>query len=183
MATKSPLLLLLGAGSGVGASVSRVFTAKGYRIALVSRSDSSSAANTSPEQLHTQADLSKPESIPSIFAKVEQHFNTVPSVVIYNASKATRNPPENPFSLEVDELRQAIELMTLGGYQAAKEAVKGFEKLPDSASRTFIYTGNILNNTTLPGFLDLGVGKSAAAHIVESAAKAFAGKGYKYVTS
>lgn len=173
----SPVLLLLGAGSGVGASVSRVFSKKGYRTALVSRSGSQT--NTSPSQIHIQADLSKPNSIPSIFAKVEQHFGTAPSVVIYNASKATQNPPENPFALEVDELRQAVELMTLGGYQAAKEAVKGFEKLPATASRTFIYTGNILNNGPLPGFLDLGVGKIAAAHFVESAAKAFAGKGYK----
>jgi hypothetical protein len=59
--------------------------------------------------------------------------------------------------------------------------VLAFEQLPESASKTFIYTGNITNEIPLAPLLDLGVGKSATAHIIQSAAAAYKGKGFKLV--
>ena len=69
---------------------------------------------------------------------------------------------------------------TVSPFVAAQQAAIGFAQLPESASRTFIYTGNILNTITVPKFLDLGVGKSATAHIIESAAAAYKDRGFKY---
>jgi len=62
---------------------------------------------------------------------------------------------------------------------AAKEAVSGFAQLPASASKTFIYTGNILNVAIIPGFLDQGMGKSAGAHMMWAAAAAYNDQGFK----
>lgn len=64
--------------------------------------------------------------------------------------------------------------------QAAHEAVVRFDTLSATASRTFIYTGNILNSTTIAPLLSLGIGKSATAHVIESASKAYGNKGYRY---
>jgi hypothetical protein len=64
-------------------------------------------------------------------------------------------------------------------FVAAQQAVVAFAELPSSASRTFIYTGNILNTVTLPRFLSLGVGKSATAYLISDASTAYKPRGYK----
>ncbi|CAI6307651.1 unnamed protein product [Periconia digitata] len=177
MSSDSPILLLFGSGANTGANVTRVFSAKGYRIAQVSRS--ASGENTA-EKISIAGDFTDYESIPSIFAKVKEQFGGIPSVVVFNASGVTPNDASNPFSLKVEDLNRTLKINTLSAYSAAKEATKGFEQLPADASRTFIYTGNILNMTTIPTMLDLGVGKTGMAHVIESASKAFADKGFKF---
>jgi hypothetical protein len=64
-------------------------------------------------------------------------------------------------------------------FVAAQKAVESFSELPNSAAKTFIYTGNILNEIILPGFVTQGVGKSGAAHMIRVAADAYKGRGYK----
>ena len=73
-----------------------------------------------------------------------------------------------------------MHINTTSAFAAAQQAVAAFETLPASASRTFIYTGNALNTTTMAPLLDLGVGKSATAHVVQVAAAAYRDKGFKY---
>jgi hypothetical protein len=64
-------------------------------------------------------------------------------------------------------------------FVAAQQAVAGFAQLPASASRTFIYTGNVLNVAILPKFMSNGVGKSGAAHMMWAASAAYNDRGYK----
>lgn len=64
---------------------------------------------------------------------------------------------------------------------AAKKAVQGFEKLPSTASRTFIYTGNFMNKHTLPFLVNAGMGKAATAHLLATAQEAYEPKGYRSV--
>jgi hypothetical protein len=73
-----------------------------------------------------------------------------------------------------------LNINTTSAFVAGQQAVLGFEQLSDSASKTFIYTGNILNTTTMAPLMDLGVGKSATAHIIQSAATAYKDRGFKY---
>jgi hypothetical protein len=74
-----------------------------------------------------------------------------------------------------------LHINTTSAFVAAQQAALSFKKLPDHRSKTFIYTGNILNETTIASLLDGGVGKSATAHIIRSAAAAYRNKGFKYV--
>jgi hypothetical protein len=92
----------------------------------------------------------------------------------------TATPPHDPLSLTLADFTRDTSITTTSAFVAAQQAALGFAQLPDSASRTFIYTGNIMNTTILPSFLDLGVGKSGAAHIIPSAAAAYEDRGYKY---
>ncbi len=90
------------------------------------------------------------------------------------------NDAKDPLvSLPLADFTRDLTINTTSAFVAAQQAVLSFKELPDSAARTFIYTGNILNETTLAPFLDLGVGKSATAHIIQSAAAAYKDKGYK----
>lgn len=92
----------------------------------------------------------------------------------------TPNPPNDPLSLQLADFNKDFNINTVSAFVAAQQAATGFAQLPDSAAKTFIYTGNILNTTIIPPLLDLGVGKAATAHIIQSAAAAYKDRGYKY---
>jgi hypothetical protein len=92
----------------------------------------------------------------------------------------TANPPKDPLSVSISDFTKDLTINTISTFAAAQAAIQGFAQLPDTASRTFIYTGNILNtNFIIPPLLDLGVGKSATAHVIHSASAAYKEKGYK----
>ena len=95
------------------------------------------------------------------------------------AAAATLNDANDPLALPLTNFARDLTINTTSAFAAAQQAALSFKDLPDPASKTFIYTGNILNTKTLPVFLDLGVGKSATAHVIESAAKAYSTRGFK----
>lgn len=80
----SPVLLILGAGANVGASVARSFASKGYKVAVTSRSGQKDTETT--DYLNIQSDLSDPYSVKGVFSKVKEAFGVGPSVVVYNGN-------------------------------------------------------------------------------------------------
>ena len=85
------------------------------------------------------------------------------------------NPPEDPFKVTIDELSADFNVNGVSVYAAAAEAVKGFEELKSkgelgSGGGTFIFTGNILNDTVSPSFVTFGMSKGAGALLIKSLA-------------
>lgn len=99
--------------------------------------------------------------------------------IVFLAGAVTMNDAKDPLSLPLADFTRDFTINTTSAFVAAQQAVLSFKELPDSAARTFIYTGNITNEIPLAPLLDLGVGKSATAHIIQSAAAAYKDKGYK----
>jgi hypothetical protein len=95
------------------------------------------------------------------------------------ASAGAPNDAANPLSLSVTDFARDLTINTTSAFVAAQQSIVAFEKLPESASKTFIYTGNILNITPIPVLLHGGVGKTATAHIIQSAAAAYKDRGIK----
>ncbi len=82
MSASLSIALIFGAGPNVGAGVVRAFSAKGYKIATVSRT---ATPDASDKRLHIQADLEDPESVSTVFETVRKQLGH-PSVVVYNGS-------------------------------------------------------------------------------------------------
>ncbi|KAM0425864.1 hypothetical protein ACHAPT_008802 [Fusarium lateritium] len=177
MAPNSPVALILGAGSNIGHHVGRAFAAKGYKIALAARSLKEEDSTSS--QLHIRSDFSDPDSVEKVFSTVKSQLGT-PYVVVYNAGAVTPNDAKNPLSLDLKAFTRDLAINTTSAFAAAQQAALAFEELPESASRTFIFTGNFLNDNTIVSFMDLGVGKSATAHVIKCAAEAYGSKGFKF---
>ncbi|RKK13380.1 hypothetical protein BFJ66_g14383 [Fusarium oxysporum f. sp. cepae] len=177
MAAKSPIVLILGSGPNIGQCVARKFASEGFRVAIASRSQKE--ADSTDKQLNIKTDLTKPLEVADAFSKVKTTFGT-PSVVVYNASAAAFPPADDPLSVSYTDFSNNTAINIHSAFIAAQQAVTGFAQLPESAARTFIYTGNILNVSILPKFLDAGVGKSGAAHMMWAAADAYKNKGYKF---
>ncbi len=85
----------------------------------------------------------------------------------------------HPFSISVKDFEASLKANTVSVYAAVKYAIEGFDKLPKSTHKSFMYTGNILNVSPIPRLVTLGVGKSASAHVIECAARAYDDKGYQ----
>ncbi|KAF2231494.1 putative short-chain dehydrogenase [Viridothelium virens] len=180
MPATSPVILILGSGPNVGQHVARAFAAKGYKVALASRSLKEEESTAG--QLSISSDLSDPDTIVMVFSKVKALLG-IPSVVLYNAGAASQNDKDDPLSLPLIEFTRDLNINTVTAFVAAQQAILGFKQLPDSASKTFIYTGNILNTTTIAPLMSLGVGKSATAHMIQSAASAYQDRGFKFYYS
>ncbi|PVI07445.1 putative short-chain dehydrogenase [Periconia macrospinosa] len=172
----SKILLLIGAGPRVGEGVAQAFLQKGYKVALASRTQRN--PDTS-DQIHFTADVSKADSVADLFSRVKAKWGT-PSVVVYNAAALTFAKADDPLSIPLDSFIRDLTINTTSVYAAAHEAVVGFGELPEEASKTFIFTGNYLNEKVLPPFIDLGIGKSATAHAIQTAALAYKDKGFKF---
>lgn len=176
----APIALILGAGPRVGLSVAAKLSTAGYRIALASRSGT--GALTAQGHLSLAADFANPATISALFAQVTAQFHAAPSVVVYNAAALT--PPQDEksvLSVPVDAVVKDLNINTVSAYVAAQEAVKGWASLPEGWKKTFIYTGNVLNEKVLPVpiMLDLGMGKAASAYWVGVADALYKEKGYR----
>lgn len=81
MVNTSPVILILGSGPNIGKHVAKAFAAKGYKVALASRS--LKEADSTADQVNISSDFSDPESIIKTFSKVKSLLG-LPSVVVYN---------------------------------------------------------------------------------------------------
>jgi NAD(P)-dependent dehydrogenase (short-subunit alcohol dehydrogenase family) len=183
MSTK-PVALILGAGPNIGSALTSSLAKLNYRIATASRSGTNSI-NPTTGILTLQADFATPTSIPSLFSAVLKEYGTAPSVVVWNAATLTPPPtPDNVLSVPADQFTKDLNVNTVSPYVAAQEAVKSWASMGEEregGNKTFIYTGNALNQTIMPVplFLTLGVGKSASAHWIGLADALYREKGYR----
>lgn len=79
------VILILAAGSRVGAAIASKFASNGYKVALASRSMTDGIS--SKGFLHIKADLSDTASVPKIFKAVEDVFG-YPNIVVYNGRRS-----------------------------------------------------------------------------------------------
>lgn len=92
------------------------------------------------------------------------------------------NPSEDPFSVPLEDINASIKTTFESAYVAAQEAVKGFQELRESLPKTFIFTGNALNQVPIPQVFSFALSKRLAAGVIEYGANAYGSKGYRDVS-
>jgi hypothetical protein len=73
----------------------------------------------------------------------------------------------DPFSVPIDEWIAGLNINFISAYAAIQEAIAGFRQLPASTLKTITFTGNLSIHKAIPLFMNLGVSKNAAAHMIE----------------
>ncbi|KUL86745.1 hypothetical protein ZTR_04834 [Talaromyces verruculosus] len=176
----TPVVLILGAGPRIGASVAENFASQGYKVAVASRKGEGKINEKG--YLSIKADFADPQSIAPVFEAVKAEFG-VPSVVIYNAATLTP-PPVQDAALSIPSERVAGDLVvnTVSPYVAAQQALAAWETLPKETKKTFIYTGNAMGTTVIPVplMLNLGIGKSASLFWVGVADLTYSARGVRF---
>jgi NAD(P)-dependent dehydrogenase (short-subunit alcohol dehydrogenase family) len=113
--------LIVGVGSGLSASLARVFAKAGMRVALAARRPGNLSALAQETGAQAFAcDATSRDGVTKLFADVDEAVGA-PDVVIYNASYRTRGPFAE---LDPGEVAKSIAVTAYAGFLVAQEAVK-----------------------------------------------------------
>ncbi len=163
--------LIVGAGSGLSASLARLFAGEGLRVALAARNSEKLAplcAETGAKAF--ACDATDPDQVARMFAQVEAAAGS-PDVVVYNASARARGPVAELVPAEVE---RAIMVSAFGGFLVAREAVA--RMLPKRWG-AILFTGASASVKGYPLSAPFAMGKFALRGLAQSMARELAPQG------
>jgi NAD(P)-dependent dehydrogenase (short-subunit alcohol dehydrogenase family) len=163
--------LIVGAGSGLSASLARLFARHGIRVALAARSiEKLAALCTETGARAFTCDATKVDEVERLFGLVEREIGT-PDVVVYNASGRTRGPF---LDLVPAEVAQAITVSAYGGFLVAQEAAK--RMLPNKHG-AILFTGASASVKGYAQSAPFAMGKFALRGLAQSMARELSPQG------
>ena len=127
--------LIVGVGSGLSASLARLFAKNGLQVALASRNPDRLAALAHETAATTFAcEAAEPEEVGGLFDAVIA-TQGVPDVVVYNASARARGPVAE---LDPEAVARAIAVSAYAGFLVGQQAAR--HMLP-RGSGAILFTG------------------------------------------
>lgn len=163
--------LIVGAGSGISASVARAFTTAGLKVGLVARSKEKLAGLAQEiNALTFTADAAQPESVAQLFREVDASLGE-PDVVVYNAGARAQG-----HLTELDPLtvRRAVEVSALGGFLVIQQAAR---RMLPKANGAILVTGATASIKGFARSSAFAMGKFALRGLAQSAARELGPKG------
>jgi NAD(P)-dependent dehydrogenase (short-subunit alcohol dehydrogenase family) len=164
-------VLIVGAGSGLSASLARAFTKAGIAVALAARTidDLAPLAAETGAKLFA-CDATKHAQVKKLFAEVDQSMGA-PDVVVYNASYRVRGPFAE---LDPAEVEKSISVSAFGGFLVAQEAVR---RMLPRGQGAILLTGASASVKGYPQSASFAMGKFALRGMAQSMAREFAPRG------
>ena len=131
----SQSVLIVGAGSGLSASLARRCHAAGMKVALAARDGEKAraVAQETGASLH-RCDASSIEDVAALFAALDASIGT-PDLVVYNPSARLRGPVTE---LDPEATRAAIETTCFGAFLVAQQAAR---QMLARGSGSILFTG------------------------------------------
>jgi NAD(P)-dependent dehydrogenase (short-subunit alcohol dehydrogenase family) len=157
--------LIVGAGSGLSASLARAFRKQGLRVAVAARR----AGNLEALAKETGAkafacDATRLAEVTSLFFQVEDECGS-PDVVVYNASYRTRGPF---IELDPAEVEKSIAVTAFGGFLVAQEAAK---RMMPRSHGAILFTGASASVKGYAQSAPFAMGKFALRGLAQSMAR------------
>jgi NAD(P)-dependent dehydrogenase (short-subunit alcohol dehydrogenase family) len=163
--------LIVGAGSGLSASLARLFSKNGMQVALAARSTdklASLAAETGAEVF--ACDATQRSDVEKLFAQIDGVLGA-PDVVVYNASFRTRGPLVD---LDPADVEKAIAVSAFGGFLVAREAAR--RMLPQGRG-AILFTGASASVKGYAQSAPFAMGKFALRGLAQSIARELGPRG------
>ena len=168
---EAKIALIVGAGSGLSASLARLFARKGLQVVLAARDTDKLAALALETAAVTFAcEASDPEEVAALFEVVTASVGE-PDIVVYNASARARGPVTD---LEPDAVLRAIMVSGYGGFLVAQQAAR---QMVARGSGTILLTGASASVKGYPNSSSFAMGKFALRGLAQSLARELAPKG------
>ena len=163
--------LIVGAGQGLSASLARLFSSEGYRIALAARN----TAKLQPLCNETGAiaigcDASDATQVARLFEQVDQRLPPL-GVVVYNPSARTRGPLVD---LVPADVQRALAVTAFGGFLVGQQAAR---RMLPRGSGAILYTGASASVKGYPQSAPFAMAKFALRGLVQSMARELAPQG------
>ncbi|MBR0691948.1 SDR family NAD(P)-dependent oxidoreductase [Bradyrhizobium lablabi] len=168
---KYKIALIVGAGEGLSASLARLFSREGIRVALAARSVEKLGALCTETGARAYAcDTTKAGDVERLFGLVEREIGT-PDLVVYNASGRSRGPFVELVPAEVE---QAIAVSAFGGFLVAQQAAK--RMLPNKRG-AILFTGASASVKGYAQSAPFAMGKFALRGLAQSMARELSPQG------
>ena len=144
MSTKGKIVLVTGGGSGVGRSAAHALIKVGYTVIVTGRRadpliETLEMANVSGHSLAVTADVSDPNSVDALFAKIKEIYGRI-DVVFNNAG--VNFPSTNFGELAFDQWKSVVDVNLSGVFLTANSA---FRMMRDQSPQG----GRIINNGSI----------------------------------
>ena len=163
--------LIVGAGTGLSASLARLFAGEGLRVALAARRTDKLAALMDETGARAFAcDATDAGGVERLFADVERDVG-VPDVVVYNASRRVPGPLVD---LDPAEVKNALTVSAFGGFLVAQQAVR--RMLPRGFG-AILFTGASASVKGYAQSAPFAMGKFALRGLAQSMAREFQPQG------
>lgn len=165
------IALIVGAGSGLSASLARLFSREGMRVAIAARN----IANLAPLSGETGAqsfacDAVDPDQVARLFDDVESRLG-MPDVVVYNASGRLRG---SLIELVPAQVEHALRVSAFGGFLVAQQAVR---RMLPKGSGAILFTGASASVKGYAQSAPFAMGKFALRGLAQSMARELAPQG------
>ncbi len=163
--------LIVGAGSGLSASLARLFSRSDIEVSLATR-NTEKLIGLCEETGATayQCDAADEGSVKALFANLDREGPPL-DIVVYNPSFRTRGPF---VSLLADDVRKSLEVTAFGGFLVAQETVRRMEPRRAGA---ILFTGASASIKGYPQSAPFAMGKFALRGMAQSLAREMAPKG------
>jgi NAD(P)-dependent dehydrogenase (short-subunit alcohol dehydrogenase family) len=163
--------LIVGAGEGISASLTRLFAKEGLRVALAARHIEKLGALCSETGARAFAcNAADPDEVERLFGAVERELGA-PDVVVYNASARARGAFVD---LVPADVAQAIAVSAFGGFLVAQQAVR--RMLPNKHG-AILFTGASASVKGYPQSAPFAMGKFALRGLAQSMARELSPQG------
>jgi NAD(P)-dependent dehydrogenase (short-subunit alcohol dehydrogenase family) len=164
--------LIVGAGSGLSASIARSFAGAGMKIALAARGiDDLGALAAETGAAAFSCDASKPDAVKRLFADLAARLGD-PYAVVYNASYRTRGPFTD---LDAAEVEKSLAVSAFGGFLVAQEAAR--RMLLRQTAGAILFTGASASVKGYAQSAPFAMGKFALRGLAQSMARELAPQG------
>jgi NAD(P)-dependent dehydrogenase (short-subunit alcohol dehydrogenase family) len=165
------IALLVGAGPGLSASLARLFSREGMRVAVAARNTEKLAALSAETGAQTfTCDAVDPDQVARLFEEVEGRIGA-PEVVVYNASGRLRGPLVKLVPAEVEH---ALAVSAFGGFLVAQQAVR---RMLPKGSGAILFTGASASVKGYAQSAPFAMGKFALRGLAQSMARELAPQG------
>jgi len=167
---KPGIALIVGAGAGLSASLSRLFAAEGMRVALAARNvDKLSTLAAETQSIVVACDTAEPAQVNALFNEVRQNLGE-PTVVVYNAGRRLRGAIE---TLDPAEVQRTWLVTCFGGFLVGQQAARG---MLAAGAGTILFTGATASVKAFPQSAAFAMGKFGLRALAQSMARELAPK-------
>ena len=158
-------VLIVGAGSGLSASLARAFSSKGMKVVLAARNiDKLESLKKEIDALVFKCDSTENKSVQNLFLQTDSIIGT-PEIVIYNPSLRIVKPF---IEYDPDEMLQSIKVNSYGAFLVAHESVKRMLKI---GKGNIFFTGSSASVKGFAKSASFAMGKFGLRGLAQSLAR------------
>lgn len=161
-----PVCVIVGVGSGNGASFARKFAGEGYNVAMLSRNIDylQQLEEEIPNSKAYQYDVTAIDKAAEVFSRIESEMGAI-SVLVYNAGAGAFNNIEDA---DIDSFQRAWEVNTRGLFVVAKQVIPQMQKLSGGSMVIIGATASIKGGANFTPFASA---KAAQRSLAQSMAR------------